>query len=300
MDHTKQKHNKQNNKQAQQTERKTKKNLQKLKKKLNKKKTRYQNLRSEEILFRIKEKLADARKRALALHDGIAQVDADRAGAETLPRRLRPKVQQFADDAAALKKDNDDIHDRVAKEGSPSFPWVLAKNSGDLDEIGTRLNSREKETGSFVQILASDVVARYDRLLQAFDDELKRRQQQKQDPGGGGPPPPQQPGGKSPLVPPVAELLLLKHLEEDVLQDVRTFRAATGDSNDPDLDEARMKLLERLGHRHTELTNIFDALVQQQTEPGAEGEGDAKDGTKPEGEGKPAEGEKPKDGGDKR
>jgi hypothetical protein len=96
--------------------------------------------------------------------------------------------------------------------------------------------------------LASDVVGRYDRLLQAFDDELKRRQQSKQDPNQGGKP--SQQGGKPPLVPPVAELLLLKHLEEDVLQDVQTFRASADEVTDKDLDDARMKLLERLGHRH--------------------------------------------------
>jgi DNA repair exonuclease SbcCD ATPase subunit len=299
MDRAKQQLDEQDGEQAQQSEREAEKNLQDLEKKLDEEETRYQNLRSEEILFRLKEKLGDARKRAQALHDGIAQVDADRAGAESLPRRLRPKVQQFADDAAALKKDNDDIHDRVAKEGSPSFPWVLEKNSGDLTEINTRLAGREKETGAFVQILASDVVGRYDRLLQAFDDELKRRQQSKQDPNQGGKPPQQ--GGKPPLVPPVAELLLLKHLEEDVLQDVQTFRASADEVTDKDLDDARMKLLERLGHRHTELTNIFDALVKQQTDPGPAPDGEdgkPKDGEK-DGE-KPKDDKKPKDEGDKR
>jgi len=63
-----------------------------------------------------------------------------------------------------------------------------------------------------------------------------------------------------------------------------------------------MKLLERLGHRHTELTNIFDALVKQQTEPDApaDGEGDKKEGDAPKDDGKGQDGGKPKEGGDKR
>jgi hypothetical protein len=276
--------------------------------KLREDETKYQNLRSEEVLFRLKEKLGELRKRAVALHDGIAQVDSDRAGADTLPRRLRPKVQQCADDAEAMKKDNEEIRAKVAEEGSPTFPWVLEKNGSDLGDIQQRLTSREKETGPFVQVLANDVVGRYDRLLQSFDEELKRRQQAKKDQQNG--PPPPSPGGqqKNQLVPPVAELLLLRRLEEDVLQDVRNFRASNGDAGDSDLQDARVKLLERMGHRHSELTDVFDALVRQQTEP--EPEGDKKPaeddpGQKNPDEKKPDEGKKPDDGkggdpGDKR
>jgi colicin import membrane protein len=177
MNRAKQQLDQQDGEQATQSEKEAEKNLDQMDQQLREDETRYQNLRSEEVLFRLKEKLADLKKRATALHDAIAGVDAERAGAEILPRRLRPKAQQLADETDAIRKDNDDAHDRVAKEGSPTFPWVLEKNSSDLEEISQELNSREKNTGTFVQVLASDVVGRYERLLQAFDDELKRRQE---------------------------------------------------------------------------------------------------------------------------
>jgi hypothetical protein len=101
-------------------------------------------------------------------------------------------------------------------------------------------------------------------------------------------------------VPPVAELLLLKRLEEDVLQDVRVFRAATGETTDPELMTARMKLLERLGHRHTEMTDMFDALVKQQTDPNAgdEKKDDAKDSGGGDGGAEKDKKDEKSDGGD--
>jgi hypothetical protein len=122
----------QDSEQAQQSEREARRTSE-LEKKLDEEETRYQNLRWRRSSS-ASEKLADARS-ARWRCDGIAQVDADRAGAEALPRRLR-QGQQFADDAAALKKDGDDIRDRVARRARRASRG--SKNSGDLDEIGTR------------------------------------------------------------------------------------------------------------------------------------------------------------------
>jgi hypothetical protein len=233
----------------------------------------------------MKERLEDLRKRSAALHDGIAQVDVDRAGAERLSRRLRPKVEGLANDAGAIAKDNEEVRAKLAEEQSPTFPWILEKNGADLDHVRELLAARDAETGEFVQVLADDVVTRYERLLQALDDELKRRadamkkkQDEQQDDQ-------QQDGGaqqRPSLVPPVAELLLLKRLEQDVLEDIRATRVEFREQPDGELLAARQRLLERLGHRHTELTDMFDKLVQQQTEPDqpkeGEGEGDGEQG----------------------
>jgi hypothetical protein len=241
------------------------------------------------MLFRLKEKLKELRGRADELHAAIIEVDVKRAGADKLPRPLRPRVAKLAGDVESIEKENGELKTKLAEE-SPTFPWVLEKNGGDLAQLRERLSGRDAETGEYVQILADDVVGRYDRLIQALDEEVKRRQQaaeeeKKEEEQG------EQEGGqggqqRQALVPPVAELLLLKRLEEDVQGDVRVLRAESREANDPDLLETRMRLLERLGHRHAELTEMFEELVGR-AGAGEEGEaGDAApDGEQPEGEG---------------
>ena len=66
--------------QAQQSQTEAEKNLEEMEKELREEENRYESLRSEEVLFRMKERLQDLRKRAAALHEGIVQVDTDRAG----------------------------------------------------------------------------------------------------------------------------------------------------------------------------------------------------------------------------
>lgn len=261
---------------AQQSEKEAEKNLEEMEKKLREEENRYESLRSEEVLFRMKERLEDLRRRASALHDGITQVDVDRAGAERLSRHLRPRVQQLSADAGAISRDNEELRAKLAEEDSPTFPWVLEKNGADLASLRELLASRDPDTGEFTQVLADDVVTRYARLLKSLDDELRRRAEALKRPQEDAP---QQDGGGRPsLVPPVAELLLLKSLEQDVLEDVRTLRLDQRDRPEAELLDARMKLLERLGHRHADLTEMFDRLVNQNSEPD-EGDGADADGS---------------------
>jgi len=134
-----------------------------------------------------------------------------------------------------------------------------------------------------VQVLLSDVHARYVHLLEALEAEVKRRQEAMNEQQEKTAEDASQQGGQQQqqqkLVPPVAELILLKRLEEDVLVELKAFRIEDSEYRDEVSRTTRLRILERLGHRHSSLTEIFDDLIEAQTgqplgEPEEDTEGD--------------------------
>ena len=146
---------------------------------------------------------------------------------------------------------------------SVSEPWIQSGGSV-LAQVAEYLSGTSPDTGSYSQLLLADVATRYQHLLGALDEELRRRQQPEQEEGGEDQQAQQQ-GNHAPqrLVPPVAELLLLKGLEEELLVDLRTFRAAAREGLDEATRATQGRILERLGHRHREMTELFDELLSQ-------------------------------------
>jgi len=174
----------------------------------------------------------------------------------------------MASEVQAIRDGNEEVREKLQQEASPTFPWILERNSRDLVEVDQALDSRVPDTGMFVQVLVHDVRDRYQYLLEALDEEMKRRQEEMargQEESAGEEEAGQQQQGANPLVPPVAELILVKRLEEDVLLEVRAFRAEDEMFRDEASRQARGRLLERLGHRHGALTGLFDDLLETQS-----------------------------------
>ncbi|MFH0939295.1 MAG: hypothetical protein V1899_08440 [Planctomycetota bacterium] len=90
-------------------------------------------------------------------------------------------------------------------EESPVFQWVLQTVRDDMSESAVRLD--KEETGVVAQEIQEDVIKKLGELIEA----LKREQQKKNRGGGGG-----GGGGQQPLVPPLAELKMLKIMQRDV------------------------------------------------------------------------------------
>ena len=59
---------------------------------------RYENLRAEEVLYRVKEKLTELRDRTAAGLDELVEVNRERGDSESVPRRLRPRVTRLKQD----------------------------------------------------------------------------------------------------------------------------------------------------------------------------------------------------------
>src|SRR5207249_1913794 len=85
------------------------------------------------------------------------------------------------------------------------FQWVLQTTGEDMAEAAARLD--KEESGVATQEIQEDAIKKLADLIEALRKE--RAAKPKQGGGGGG-------GGKQPLVPPLAELKMLRIMQRDV------------------------------------------------------------------------------------
>src|SRR5690606_8044468 len=103
------------------------------------------------------------------------------------------------------------------KEGTIVFSHVLRANQEDLEEVARRLAGTEPDANDFTVLLQEEVEGRTRELLEALRREQQRRQQEQQQQQQQ-----QQQNrnqqGQQPLVPIVAELKMLKQMEQDMME----------------------------------------------------------------------------------
>ena len=147
------------------------------------------------------------------------------------------------------------LHD----EGSSIvFPEVVGQARDDMDQVAERL--AETKVGDITQAIEQDIIAALEEMIEALQLEQKKRQEEQM------PPPP--PGGGRPpdqsLVDMLAELKMIRSMENRVYK--RTQRYAkrlddvedlTGQANDPELVAA----IRRLSRRQERIHEITRDLV---------------------------------------
>jgi hypothetical protein len=159
----------------------------------------------QEQLFQIEQEL---KKMVAAEKDVLGrtqEVEKLRPGADQpLPRKAKLQNKGVAEDQ---QKINDAATEIVKKlEEAPVFQWVLQTAKDDMSEAVARL--KKEETGVATQEIEEDVIKKLSDLIEAL-----RKERNKPDKGGGGG---GGGGGKQPLVPPLAELRMLKIMQRDV------------------------------------------------------------------------------------
>jgi len=148
--------------------------------------------------------------------------------------------------------------------------------------------------GSETQALERDVLERMEDLRKALDRELKRRDKKKEEQQQQGQQ--QQQQGKQPLVPPLAELKMLRGMQEDVNKRTRNLYNALRDAKDGKLNRVQQRLLSRLtdgqGNIRELLQELNENLSQQaqQAAGGGEGEGEGEGEGDGDGEGEGQDG----------
>ena len=252
--------------QGEQSAREAEKHLEEAEDELEQEEERYENLRQEEVLYRVKEKLEELRERTRVARDDLAVIHREREGRDRLPRRLRPKVAAVKQEADDIRVGNEEGRSILEEDSSPVFPWILQKNTEDLQRVVEELDARYPETGDFTQFLLADVVDRYDQLLNALDEQLRQQEEEPQQPEGEQQDPGQQDPGEQEkkLIPTMAELMLLKKLQEGMIEDINLFKADSIEELDDGAKAVRLRMLERLGHQQRDLYELFDKLLEAQ------------------------------------
>ncbi|MBL8767744.1 MAG: hypothetical protein JNL94_10285, partial [Planctomycetes bacterium] len=244
--------------------------LNKAEQELQQQQDRYENLRQEELLVKVREELAKLRDEQKTVLDETGAIELERAEKDgNLSRSARSRVRQLATRTKALKQRNDDVNGKLREDGAKVFTFLLERNSEDLTQIDERLSVRPFATDADTQALQEDVVSRYEQLLGVLKEELDRRRQSKTEEEKPEEQQNQQPQqGKKPLIPELAELLMVKRMEEDALRRIDAFLKNHPEIGTEGLDDITRDRLIRMGHQHAKITELFNNLVPDDMTPG--------------------------------
>ena len=249
---------------AQQRQEEARQKLDEAAKELEQEEDRYQDLRQEELLFRMADELTTFLERQRPITAQTAEA-AKSATAEGLSRAMRSKANQLGEEEQDLAGKLAALVQALTEEGNLVYQAVLKANVDDLREVARRLAGRRPDVGSFTTMLQGDVERRTEDLLAALERERQRReqerneqqqqQQQQQDRGRN-----RFNQQRKKLVSLIAELEMLKKLGVDTrtaTDNLRTLVEARGDAT---ISEAETALIERLAHRHGEITKLFQQI----------------------------------------
>jgi hypothetical protein len=250
---------------AQQRQEEARQKLEEAAKELEQEEDRYQDLRQEELLFRMADELTTFLERQRPITAQTAEA-AKSATAEGLSRAMRSKANQLGEEEQDLAGKIAALVQALTEEGNLVYQAVLKANVDDLREVARRLAGRRPDVGTFTTMLQGDVERRTEDLLAALERERQRReqerneqqqqqQQQQQDRGRN-----RFNQQRKKLVSLIAELEMLKKLGVDTrtaTDNLRTLVEARGDAT---ISEAETALIERLAHRHGEITKLFQQI----------------------------------------
>ena len=248
---------------SQQQQEQTKQKLEEAAKELEEERDRYLDQRQEELLFRMKEELTGflEKQQPMTLETIALQKEAESGN---LSRPSRRKLNQFSEEEQSLASRIQTMVTALTAEGNLVYRTVLQANHEDLQEVARRLAGRNPDPSRYTTMLQQDTERRTRDLLAALEREQKRREQEQKDQQ-------QQQEQKQPgenkfneqrkkLVSLIAELEMLKQLEKDTSassQDLQTLISLREGDN---VSQAELALVERLMHRHGEITKLFQQI----------------------------------------
>lgn len=231
---------------------------------------RYEQLRQEEVLFRLGEELTALLEMHEIARFETAELDMQRADRDRLGRSQRRAVSRLAGQQRELSIQAEALRSTLEENDAIAFTFSLARCRDDLQSAADELG--QERTGSLVQSVQEDVSQRLRDLLAVLESERERRREagtQEAPPGQ----PPQQ--GRPQLVPTVAELLLIQRMEQAALARLESFIRLNPELGDEDLySDLERELLDRWAGEHDEVAQMFRKMVAEgEQAAGPPGEG---------------------------
>ncbi|MHC5021801.1 MAG: hypothetical protein ACYTGX_17165 [Planctomycetota bacterium] len=230
--------------------------LEQAKERLDEEAERYAQLAQEQLIFLIKTELQSVLEAQEAINTLTAEAAATVESGKPLSRRAKRKLSAAGRDQAELAAKVRGLVERLGSEAEV-FGFVLVQVAEDQDLVADRLRERPPVVDPFTRMLQDELTDRVRHLLESFKLELKRRQDQGQQkpPGGGGG------GGRPPLVPPLAEVQMLRSMQTALRARTVRIRTALGDRED--LSEAERTLLGRLSHTQGNLADVLQRFLDR-------------------------------------
>ncbi|HYG74543.1 MAG TPA: hypothetical protein VEK08_06020 [Planctomycetota bacterium] len=219
-----------------------------------------QQQNKNEQLFQIEQELKKMLTVQKDLLGKTQDVEKQRPGPdEKLPRRAKGMVKQVFEDQQKLA----DAGKQVVKklEEAPVFQYVMQGASNDMAEAAARLD--KEESGVLTQEMQEDVIRNLGDLIEAL---RKERQNPQQGGGGGG-----GGGGKQPLVPPLAELKMLRIMQRNVNGQTKKIDEEVSKAKDSrkELTKDQKDRLRRAAVKEGEIARVTKRIADELSGGGA-------------------------------
>jgi hypothetical protein len=209
-----------------------------------------QDQQRNETLFQIEQELKKMLSAQKDILGRTQEVEKLRPGTtDPLPRAAKIKVKQAFQDQLKLSDSTKVIVKKLAD--SPVFEWVLQTCTDDMKEAATRLD--KEESGVSTQEIQEDVIRKLGELIEAL---RKERSTPKGGGGGGG-----GGGGKQPLVPPLAELKMLRIMQRDVNLKTKKIDEEVSKTKQTDLSKDQKDRLRRAAVKEEEISRITNKIA---------------------------------------
>ena len=212
-------------------------------------------LREEEeviMLAMIEARLQQMLQAQLKVNDATTKLD--RTPAEKRGGAFAAEATQLARSESDILTEADRALRVLREEGSSLvFPEAMTQVRDSMRQVARRLG--EAETGSTTQLVERLVVEQLEQMIEALQDELDRKEQQQQDQQQQ--PSPQQEQEKA-LIDQIAELKLIRALQDQVNRMTTEFDAAVAEAETADgaLSETDQAFLDDLTARQERIRRI--------------------------------------------
>lgn len=239
--------------------------LQEAKEALEEERDRYQDLRLEELLFRMQEELVAFLEKQQPITQATREAQESLGDNTRMTRRVRRKLNDLARQETELVSKAEYLRTALEEEGTLVFSHALKTNEEDLGEVSRRLGSRYPDPGELTVMLQEEVEERTTKLIEALKREQERRRNEDQ--GGGeneesgeqG----QNQASRPRLVPILAELQMLRQMEQDMMERTEHMTTLVGSRGADGITDLETALMERMANRHHAVTRIFLQLKAQ-------------------------------------
>jgi len=227
------------------------------KRKLEKLRDKLEEKQKEQKLLDLIAELQPMLDAQLKINDETRRIDDATAEAKLAEpvREHRIRLGHLATDESKLATQADELGRKVEGENAPVFAWGLARLKKDMNEVKERLLAFQ--TDSYTQDVERDIADTLRMLIDALKREQSRMREGGDGGGGGG-----GGGGKPMLVPPSAQLKLLKARELEIHNDTKRLDLRRQLRPDGKLNALQKRRVERLAGEQAELSTLTLDLAE--------------------------------------
>ncbi|HVR73558.1 MAG TPA: hypothetical protein VMT52_04475 [Planctomycetota bacterium] len=215
---------------------------------LRKEEERLARLQREEEMLSMIEELTRVKDGQEGVNSETVSVHAGREPRESRRQKLRvqARIEKLVTRQGELADGVDTLHKKLKEELARVFTFVLRGVSEDMRQVRDSL--KDLDTGNYTQFLQKEVVRDVDRLIAVLKEQLEKDEEaaaaaQEGPPGGENP-------GVRRLVPPVAELRMLREMQMDVnrgTRDLEDLQKASAEGVTESWERALNRLTQKQG-----------------------------------------------------